>query len=190
MKEAWTLHSCIICILSEIINLSNLLCGVWEITSRCGFASTGGTVHPLADPHRTTDLIRNNAKMLPHGSCTKQALIFCGCTSACTEPERRGLCLQAVRGTPIIVSLSRLEVAVCQEYSTLLLIVQGLEDYLMQGNCDEGELLWRAEATAGSCASLPGPVDVCAGGVGAGQKADRYVSANCTSDCSVDTVWV
>lgn len=56
----------------------------------------------------------------------------------------------------------------CQEYSTLLLIVQGLEDYLMQGNCDEGELLWRAEATAGSCASLPGPVDVCAGGIGAG----------------------
>lgn len=62
--------------------------------------------------------------------------------------------------------------AVCKVYSTLLLIVQGLEDCLMQGNCDEGELLWRAEATAGSCASLPGPVDVCAGGIGVGQKTD------------------
>lgn len=82
--------------------------------------------------------------------------------------KEEGCVSKAVRGTPIIVSLSRLEVAVCQEYSTLLLIVQGLEDYLMQGNCDEGELLWRAEATAGSCASLPGPVDVCAGGIGAG----------------------
>lgn len=53
MKETWTLHSCIICILSEIINLSNPPCGVWEIMSRCGFTSTGGAVHPLADPHRT-----------------------------------------------------------------------------------------------------------------------------------------
>lgn len=44
----------------------------------------------------------------------------------------------------------------CQEYSTLLLIVQGLEDYVTQGNCHEGELLWRAEARAGSCVSLPG----------------------------------
>lgn len=66
-------------------------------------------------------------------------------------------------GTSQIISLSWREVAVCKEYSTLLLIVQGLEGCLMQGNCDEGELLWRAEATAGSCASLPGPVDVCAG---------------------------
>lgn len=86
--------------------------------------------------------------------------------SACTEPEGRGLCLQAVRGTPIIIPLSRWEMAACQEYSTLLLIMQGLEDYLMQENCEEGELLWRAEATAGSCANLPGPVD--AGGIGTG----------------------
>lgn len=78
--------------------------------------------------------------------------------------------------------------AMCQEYSTLLLIVQGLEDYVTQGNCHEGELLWRAEARAGSCVSLPGWW-VCATGTGAGYKTDRYVSANCTSDCSVDTLW-
>lgn len=67
--------------------------------------------------------------------------------------------------------------AVCQEYSTFLLIVQGLGDCLMQGNCDEGELLWRAEATAGSCASLPGLVDVCAGDIGADYKTDMWVPA-------------
>lgn len=75
----------------------------------------------------------------------------------------------------------------CQEYSTLLLRVQGLEDCLIQGSCDEGELLWQADAMAGSCASLPGLLDVCAGGHWCCLE-DRYVSASGTSGCRVDPV--
>lgn len=44
----------------------------------------------------------------------------------------------------------------------------GVRGLLIQGNCDEGQLLWQADATAGSSASLPGLMDVCAGGIGAG----------------------
>lgn len=101
MKEAWTLHSCIICILSEIINLSNPPCGVWEIMSRCGFYQHRRHSPPLNRSSQNYTQLRNNSKILPHGRCTKQALLmFCGCTSACTEPEGRGLCLQALGGTP------------------------------------------------------------------------------------------
>lgn len=70
-------------------------------------------------------------------------------------------------GNSQIISSSPQEVTVCQEHSTLLLREQGLEDCLIRGNGDEGELLWRADATAGSCASLPGLLDVCAGATGA-----------------------
>ena len=76
MKEAWTSLSCIICILSEIINVSNPPCGVYEITSRYAsrrvvLPSKGGTVQSSADPHSTMDLISNHAKILSHGNCTK-----------------------------------------------------------------------------------------------------------------------
>lgn len=73
MKEAWTSLSCIICILSETINVSNPPCGVYEITSRYTshwvvLLNKGGMVHSLADLHSTMDLISNDAKILSHGT--------------------------------------------------------------------------------------------------------------------------
>lgn len=70
MKEAWTSLSCIICILSEIINVSNPPCGIYEIASRYAshrvvLPSKGGTVHSLADPHSTMDLVSNMLKSCP-----------------------------------------------------------------------------------------------------------------------------
>lgn len=95
--------------------------------------------------------------------------MFCVCTSACKEPEGRGLHLHAVGGTLVMCILSGVKL-VRGDGSVSGIFYLSLNSAGMKGlpNAREivmkGNYCGRTEATTGSCTSLPGPVDVCTGG--------------------------
>lgn len=98
---------------------------------------------------------------------TAQNMLFsCSIVPQLAEkPKGRGLCLQAVTGTPIMCILSQVKL-VKGNGSVLGILNLSLNSAGMKGVPNargivmSGNYCGRAEATAGSSASLPGPMDV------------------------------